>query len=317
MRKNHKYFFLLCFLFSSILYGQQSPFEPFSYRIFTPEVFNPAITGSRDYTRVNFISGISRLNNSQILSGSTRLRNKGNRSLNLPDISRFSNLGMGGFIYHNTFDSLYDVGGALSASYNMKLGRDALSFLAFGVSVKGLYSKKTITPEPPDTTSNSFFSPDLDAGVYYYCPQFFIGISVTNILSFPSKPGFPVMMDNIISRQYLMTGGYRFVVSRTKSILIEPSLFLNFWETSSLDGSSNHFHPAVKVYYKGSYIGYYMNDPKDISLFMHLEFPVFFVGSYVEFPWNTNIPWRNNKLFIEVSAGINIGNSKNKVVKYW
>ena len=120
MGKNHKYFFLLCFLFSSILYGQQSPFEPFSYRIFTPEVFNPAITGSNDFTRVTFISGISRSNNSQVLSGNTRLRTNGDRPWNLPDISHFTNFGIGGFIYHNTFDSLSNVGGALSASYKQE-----------------------------------------------------------------------------------------------------------------------------------------------------------------------------------------------------
>ena len=316
LRNKISLFFLFFFLFIAS-YGQQVPYRPVSHMIFTPAVFNPAITGSRDATEISIITGTQKFYNTQLLSGSSRLFRKNAQNSFIPDISSFSNIGVGGYFYHYNIDSVRNLGGALSGSYHLPLDRDALSFLSVGLSAKGIYSHKYSYSEEPDTGQNTTFTPDLDAGIFYYNPRFYIGLSATNIFSSPSDSGFSTHVGNNASRQFLGYFGYRFVVSRTNALVLEPFLFVNYGDFSMGNQPPSHFHPGLRFYYKGSYVGTYLNDPKNFAFFMHLEFQGFFIGSYVEFPMNPDTPWKNDKLFLELSAGIHLRTHKKEFMKYW
>jgi len=311
--------FSLCLVFHPSLYAQQVSFRPVSFRIFSPAIINPAITGSKDFTTISFISGITVSNESQVLSGHARLLKRGDNVWRAPDVSRFSNFGIGGYAFHNAVDSFRNIGGAVSMSYHLFLDRDALTFVSIGLSAKGLYSKKFIFSDTQDTTgNNNIFSPDIDLGIYFYSAHFFAGVSSTNFLSNPESLDFPSGLENTLSRQYFLTTGYKIILSKKRAMLLEPSLLMNYG-TSPVDKSSLHYHPALKLYYKNSYIGSYLNDPDNLAFFMHLQFPHFFVGSYVEYPWNPDIAWRNNKLTLELSVGIIMDKDKtgSRNYKYW
>lgn len=47
---------LLCSSFVSN--GQETPVNPISHKIFTPFIFNPAITGSKDFLSLDLIAGV-------------------------------------------------------------------------------------------------------------------------------------------------------------------------------------------------------------------------------------------------------------------
>ena len=320
MKINKVYTFFLFLLFFPLLYGQQLPFYPTSYRIFSPAIFNPAIAGSKDYSNITFKANVNGSHESQVLSGDGRLLKSKYKRWPSPGITPFSNLGIGGYLFHDVTDSFRNVGGAVSLSYHVPLSQDKVTHLSFGLAGKGIYSIQPENTENPDSTGKkkNIFTPDLDFGIYFYSIRFFAGVSSTNFLSNPSSPNFPAQLENTLSRQYFMTTGYKIILSRRRAIILEPSLIMNFG-SSSFDKLSLHYHPALKLYYKYSYIGSYLNDLDNFSFFLHAQTPWFFVSTYVEFPYNENISWYNGKLNIELSVGIILGrkNTKIKDFKFW
>lgn len=310
------YFIFSLLFFPYFLSGQQSPFYPLSYRVFSPAVFNPAITGSHEFPLLTFTSGITHFNNNQLLNGDLRIQ-KRTADFSGFDNVHYSRFGIGGFLFHNDYNSTRKIGGALSASYHLPLDDKNLSFLSFGMSVRGMSSKNTSNPSDADTTKHGVFYNDLDVGIYYYSPFMDVGLSVTNIFSDTSFGFFPSQLENIVSRQYILNAGYKFVISKRNELVLEPMLIINYGKSSDTTISSSYFHPGLKLYYKESFIGWYLNDPRNLSFFMHLQLPRFFVGTYIEFPLNPDITWQHRKLIIEITAGINIGKNKTTFFKYW
>ena len=321
MVKSIKYILPLFLLsLSSVLYGQQVPYYATSYRIFSPAVFNPAITGSIDYARITFTANVNGSHEAQILNGDGRLLKSKNKRWQATDVVSYSNFGVGGYAFHDQGDSLINFGAAASFSYHIPITQDGLSFLSVGLSGKGIYSKHITNAEHPDTATNhkDIFTPDLDFGLYFYSAHFYAGISTTNILSNPQNSGFPPELINTLSRQYFLTTGYKIILSRRRAILLEPSILMNIG-LSSTDQSSLHYHPALKLYYKNSYIGSYLNNLDNMSFFLHVQTPWFYVGTYVEFPWSGDIIWYNGNLNLELSIGIILGrkHAQVPVYKYW
>ena len=73
-------FIFLSFLAFFNATGQSTPFNPVSQRIFTPFVFNPAITGSKDFSSIYTIAAFQKGATSQIISGEGRLSKKDRRN---------------------------------------------------------------------------------------------------------------------------------------------------------------------------------------------------------------------------------------------
>jgi hypothetical protein len=63
-------------IFQNVSEGQQVPFDPISYRIFTPFIFNPAISGSKDFSSTDLVASIQGSSKSQTISWNTRLSKK-------------------------------------------------------------------------------------------------------------------------------------------------------------------------------------------------------------------------------------------------
>jgi type IX secretion system PorP/SprF family membrane protein len=302
---------ILVFPFKQLV-GQQTPLSPVSYRIFTPFIFNPAIAGSKDFSSIDIAGGWEGKSNSQILSVNSRLTKKGQAYFSSPAAKEFTNLGIGGSIFNKADGTMQNTGISAVCSYQIPLNKKALSFLSFGVAVKGIYnfmdSVSSTDPglnKPPLKT----YYPNLDAGIYYYGPNLFAGISATNILGNPGDPDTLGMFRIPASRQYFLMAGYKILVSKRYNIVVEPSIIINADESDD-QKITDLLEPMLKIYMQDFCLGTYFNDYDNISFFFQYKYPRFYVGSFVEIPRNS--PYYKKDLNFELTIGINLSQIKSR-----
>lgn len=288
----------------SVLYsfGQTTPQYPTSYRVFNPFIFNPAIAGSKDFFSVDFLAGKYGNLNSQLLSGNTRISKSTPGYVSSSDIPEFTNIGVGAYVFNEMIDSTRNLGFAGTGSYHIPLGQDALSFLSFGVTAKGVYNDY-----PGNTDLNkpakSTFYPNFDLGVYYYNANLYAGISATNLLGNPETPDSTGFSTLAVSRQLFFQIGYKFVISKTLNIIIEPSLILN--TDDSFSGEiMDMLKPGLKLYGDKFCVGTFFNDFDNTSFFFQYKYPKFYIGTYFEMV--NGSPFYKSPIKAEVAVGINI-----------
>jgi type IX secretion system PorP/SprF family membrane protein len=303
--------------------GQQLPLRPVSYRIFTPLILNPAIVGSKDFGSLDLIASWQGKNAtegkyvSQILSGSTRLSKKAPGSFFTPKYKNFINIGLGGYLFNEESYKSRNMGASLSFSYQLPLNKNLLSFLSFGASIKGLYSKKdSIASADPLLMQEvrHLFYPNIDFGIYYYGPNMFAGISATNLLGNPESPDSLGVFYFPVTRQYYFLAGYKILISRRLNIVIEPSVILNLNEDES-QKLTDFIKPMIKIYLQDFCIGSYFHDNDKISLFFQYKYPRFYIGTYLELPKDR--PYFKTELNFELAIGISFSEKKSKYNKYY
>jgi type IX secretion system PorP/SprF family membrane protein len=292
--------------------GQQIPLSPVSYRIFSPFIFNPAIAGSKDILSFDLVAAWSGKSNSQVLSGDTRITRNGPKYVSSSDAFEFTNIGVGGSIFNYSTGLHHDIGVSGTFSYHYAIDKQKLSFLSAGVSVKGVYNDFSGNTDLGKAAGTTFF-PNFDAGLYYYNPTFFAGLSVTNILGTPDDPdstGIPA------SRQYFFLAGYKIILSRSLKIVLEPSLIANADESSG-QKVSDILEPVIKLYVQDFCVGSYFNDFDKISFFFQYRYPSFYVGAFFQLPKNS--PFFKNNMLAEVTLGLNLSSHKLKpaVRNHW
>jgi type IX secretion system PorP/SprF family membrane protein len=295
------------------LYGQQSPFNPVSYRIYTPFVLNPAAAGSKDYLSVDMNAGFRGQSHSQILSANTRLSKKVLGYLPSGRSYAYSNIGAGlyGYNEYEAADSTHDAGVSASASYHIPLSRRGLSFVSIGASVKGMYHFKEGNPDL-DLPSREYWYPNIDFGVYIYNPKAYAGISMTNLLHPPKDTA---MLNNYsvpVSRQYHLIGGYKFVLSESMDIVLEPSVLIHTDDSLSFDIKES-IEPLIKLYVGNFCIGTYFNDYSKVSFFFQYRYPKFYIGTYFALPKDS--PFYKKALTSEIAVGINFSPNKSGYTK--
>ncbi len=308
--RRSSFFLLSAFIIPFMSYGQQTPFNPVSYRVFSPFVFNPAIAGSKDFFSVDLIAGWMGKTKSQIISGNARLVKSIPGYISSPAAPEFTNFGIGGYIFDVNNSAYRNLGAGITASYQIPLNNKHLSFLSFGVSVKGIFnsmdSVASTDPALSKPAKNSYF-PEFDLGVYYYSPTLFAGLSATNI------PGNPEHSDSLglfripVSRQYFLIAGYKILISRSFNIVLEPSAIL-ITNDSLSHKISDILKPELKLYMENFCVGTYFNDYHKISFFLQYKYPRFYVGTFFEIPKNS--PYYKKGINVEIAAGLNLSNKK-------
>ena len=297
-----------------LLYGQQTSLNPISSWVFNPITYNPAISGSKDFFSVDLIAASRENNKSQVISGNARLAKKVPGYFTSPGYSRYTNFGIGGYIFNESSGLSHTMGVSAAGSYQIKLSKSSLSFLSFGVSVKGIYntmdSVSQVEPELTATASETF-EPNMDAGIYYYGQAFYAGISSTNLLWNTSET------DNTKlyipeARQYFLMGGYKFVLSRYLDIVLEPSIIISASDSTFQDISKN-IYPLIKLYIENFCIGTYFYDNNKISFFFQYNYPRFYIGAFFALPKES--PYFKKEPCIEVSAGINLSYNRSRLHK--
>jgi type IX secretion system PorP/SprF family membrane protein len=309
--------FLILVLFFNPAAGQQTPLYPISYRILSPFIFNPAIAGSKDYSSVDFISGWQGKSNSQIISVNSRLIKQEPGYFMSPVIKKFSNIGIGGYLFNEKNSPFQNIGFSAGCSYQIPLDRQSLSFISFGAAVKGVYNiMDSIFSSDPlmSIPGKKIFYPNVDLGIYYYGPKLFAGISATNLLGNPEDPDSLGISRIQVSRRYLFVAGYKIILNKSFDLVLEPSLILNS------DGSRNQkitdiLKPMLKVYVQSFCLGTYFNNYDNISFFIQYKYPKFYVGTFFEIPRNT--AFYKKDINVEIAFGINFSQIKTSNLKYY
>jgi len=314
-----KIFLSVLFLIPAIaLNGQETPYQPISYRVFTPFIFNPAVAGSKDFTSVDLIASMQNNSYSQIASANTRLWRKGPGYTVSPKLRKYSNIGVGGAMFNDVYGLTRNLGVSLTGAYHIALNEKELSFISVGVSAKGIYSHipgDTIFDRP----EKNLMSPNLDAGIYYYNPNFYVGFSATNILGNPEDRDSLGLYSIPVTRQYFFHAGYKFVLSRSLDIVLEPSVIITSDDTLRLDmdGITGMIKPGLRLYMGKFCVGTYFQDFDKIPFFFQYKYPRFYVATFFEIP--KNIPFYKKELTAEIGIGVNLGVDcySNKKESHW
>ncbi len=295
---------LLGLLLNNTLKAQVVPSKPLSIPVYHQMVLNPAFVGSKDFTNISITSKILSTPNNQIINLHKRLASPS---------GFFSNIGMGTYIFQEQLDSSWNAGLAVAGSYHFALDEASIHNLAVGLSLKGFLNVPKTSVEAPGDTLSSSFNPNLDFGVYYYGPTAFAGLSVTSLLGTKLSNEITVNSDAYIPREYHFHGGYKFLLSKSNSIVLEPSLLISL-NDSTLSEPHKHIVPYLKVYLQNFYVGTYVKSVDIFALFFQYQFPRFYTGVFLEFP---RVGFLNNEnIIFELSLGLNLGQEGQKFLQY-
>jgi type IX secretion system PorP/SprF family membrane protein len=286
----------------NVVYGQQTPDFPLSYRIFSPFIFNPAIAGSKDFTSVDLLFSNYGKSNSQLASGNLRLSKSHKEYFSSLSTPEFTNIGVGGYLFNDYNDLSRNIGIGGTVSYHLQLDKNAISYLSFGVSAKAVFNDYSGDIDLNKPAAKTFF-PNFDAGLYYYTTYLFAGISATNLLGNPNKPDSLGFYTIPVSRQLFFQVGYKLVLSRSLNLLLEPSLIVNSDDTFS-GKITGMFKPGLKLYAGNYCIGTYFDDFNKISFFLQYKYSKIYVGTYFELPYNS--PFYKQPILAEFALGVNI-----------
>lgn len=312
VRKRFLYALVLTFLMISV-YGQQTPSYPVYHRITTPFIFNPAIAGSKDFFSVDLSAGKFGKANSQLISGNMRLSKKPVSYLSSPPIPQFTNIGVGAYLFSDYDGATRNTGFGATGSYHFQLDKDALSFLSVGVTGKLVYNDYAGNTDLGEAPSTKFF-PDLDAGIYYYSPGLYAGISATNLMGTPANADTLYTYTKPVSRQLFFVAGYKIVLSRARDIVLEPMIILNSDDSFSGD-IIDMIQPALKLYAGSFCVGTYFNDFDRFSFFFQYKYNSFYVGAHFSLPYNS--PFYKSPLIEEIAVGINLSSIKSGISRMY
>jgi type IX secretion system PorP/SprF family membrane protein len=230
---------------------------------------------------------------------------------------KFSNFGIGGYIFNEKKSPAGNLGIGITGSYQVPLDQDALSFMSFGVSVKGVYNtidSVSFTDPLNNIAGKKLFYPNVDAGIYFYGPRFFTGFSAVNLLGNPEDPDSLGVHRLPVDRHFYVITGYKFLLSSRLDIILEPSLLLNLTGYTN-QKASDILKPMLKLYMQSFCVGTYFNNFDNASFFFQFKYPKFYIGTFIEMPRNT--PYYKKNLNMELTFGINLSLIKSRELKYY
>jgi type IX secretion system PorP/SprF family membrane protein len=244
------------------LNAQQTPV--YSQYMLNKFLTNPAIAGSEGYSAINITAreqwlGFKDAPRTHSISYQTRVDRRS--FLNKIQIVRrktrrpasISNVGLGVYLYNDNRGLLNQTGLQLTYAYHIELDEIQLSFglttsfTQFKVSV----DKLKLAEEGDELLYNNklnSLNPDVNFGVYVTSPDYYAGVSVSDIMQSSVKFNANGLEKYRKLRNYNLSGGYRFKINRDYSI--EPGA--NFKSTEQFN---NQLDITVRGYYQNTYWG--------------------------------------------------------------
>ncbi|WP_462352854.1 PorP/SprF family type IX secretion system membrane protein, partial [Capnocytophaga leadbetteri] len=199
-------FSLLTTLFCTVVLAQQE--SQYTQYMYNTMLFNPGYTGSRE---VGSFFGMFRTQWVGIKGAPTN----GSISYHQP-MQELRNIGLGGSIFRESIGPQNQTQLAIDASYTLNFEN---SKLAFGIKGSGsLFQINYDELRKQDNTdaslagTESVFSPNIGAGVYWYTNKFYLGFSVPNMLETTHYKDQSVsVLKN--AQHFYFIGGYVFNLS--------------------------------------------------------------------------------------------------------
>jgi len=201
------------------LWGQQM--SQFTQYMFNDFVINPAIAGTDNYYQI-------RTNHRFQWVGLTDPPLTNSIAFYGPSEKR--DMGYGGYIYNDVTGPTSRTGVTGSYAYNIALNNDmrlsmgiSLSMIQYRVDGTQLNPKDVSDPSILNVVSTSYM-PDAGLGAYLYAEEFYVGLSMAQLLNnkvkiFDNKDGL-----NRLKTHFNLTGGYRYEIDR--DWVLEPSVMI-------------------------------------------------------------------------------------------
>jgi type IX secretion system PorP/SprF family membrane protein len=143
------------------------------------------------------------------------------------------NMGLGGIIMHDRIGITRETSFHIDYAYQLKAGNGKL---AFGIRAGGsMYSANLNDLQVWDAGDQiyqqgrvSTFLPRFGAGIYYYSPKWYAGLSVPTLMAWQKNQDFNVDVNKgtMLHRHYYLTGGY--VVTLDEQWKMKPSALVKF-----------------------------------------------------------------------------------------
>ena len=255
MRKVRNILLLLVIAGSGNLFGQQLPH--YTQYMFNDFVINPAIAGVHNHYQI-------RTNHRFQWVGLTDppLTN----SIAFYGPNEKLDMGYGGYIYNDVTGPTSRTGFMGSYAYNIAINNDmrlsmgiSLGLLQYRIDGMQLDPKDVSDPAILNMVSTSYM-PDASLGAYLYAEEFYVGLSVAQLLNnnvkiFDNREGL-----NRLKTHINLTGGYSYAIDR--DWVLEPSVMikgtapkeLSFdvtarveWQKMVWGAVSYRFHDAVSI----------------------------------------------------------------------
>lgn len=255
-------FFVFILSLSYAASGQQLPL--YSQYMMNSFLLNPAVAGSDGLTSFNLTAreqwlGFENSPRTIAISGQTRLLrsspiSRGRSVRNRPTLmSRSGNVGLGGYIFNDRNGIIDRTGIQGTYTYHIWMDRNQLSF---GVSLTAfqlkLDERNSLLHNESDPLlngrRNTLFVPDVNMGVYFSNPSYYIGFSSTQLLQSALKFGSDGYKDFKMLRHYYLMAGYGFF--HENDLTIEPSVMLQSTMESKVQADFN-----VRAYFRDDYWG--------------------------------------------------------------
>ncbi len=285
-------------------FSQHVPLSPLSIPVYHPQVINPAYTGSKDFINITLTSKVLKSPANQMLHVNHRL---------IDPNGFFSKVGVGGYAFREQLPLSANGGIAAAVSYHQALDDAQVHNISGGLALKGIFNLPRNVDESVNDSATSTFNPNLDAGVYYYGPNAFAGLSATTLFGTGLEGELTERSESYIPRMYHLYGGYKFLLSRTNAIVLEPSVLLSVTDTT-IAAAHRHITPYLKIYLQNFYIGTYMKSVDIFALFFQYQFPRFHTGLFLEFP---RVGFLNDdNIIFELSLGVNLGRHNPKFTQH-
>ncbi len=254
--------FLLMLAIKTVsVYGQQEPsYTQYMYNMF---LTNPAAAGSDGSTSVSFTGreqwiGFPGAPKTHSLSAQTRVLKNSfiAKALNLrKKFSRRSSsgrIGAGAHIFSDINGPVMRTGLHLTYAYHITIRQSQLSFgltmMPYQFNTINSFFKNYDTNDPLMINLKPRYVIDGNFGMLYTTPEYFGGLSVTNLFESNIKFGDNSTAGYQILRHYCIMGGYKFPVNRY--ITIEPTSLIKFTEMGSFQ-----MDITGRVFYRDDYWG--------------------------------------------------------------
>jgi type IX secretion system PorP/SprF family membrane protein len=242
--------------------GQQIPL--YSQYMMNSFLINPAVAGNDGLTSFNLTAreqwlGFENSPRTVAASAQTRLLktsyiNRGRTVKRRPTSrSRTGNVGLGGYIFNDRNGLIDRTGLQGSYSYHVWMNRNQLSF---GVSLTAFQFRLdernavlfNVNDPLLDGTKNSLFVPDVNMGVYFSNPSYYVGLSSAQLMQSALKFGNDGYKNFRMLRHYYLMAGYGIFLEN--GITIEPSILAQTTAESQVQVDLN-----TRVYYRDDYWG--------------------------------------------------------------
>jgi len=237
MRKS--YLLIAGLMISGMLAGQQLNLSSL-YNLNRYEV-NPAVAGSESGMPLAFSYrkawvGLDGSPSIQMLSGHMQV---------------VDNMGVGLRVFNGTQGPLRRTGMEATYAYHLPVngGDSKISFGLSGIFYQYYLNKNNLNVEDPSDPvllgPDQKIVPDAAFGVYYYAPNYFVGLSVYQLFGGKVRFDADNIAENQRIRHYFLNMGYDLDISEEFSL--EPSVLLKFMETGVFQADINVYATYLKM----------------------------------------------------------------------